>query len=234
VPEPEKRMEPLINLHNASKVYKIGKLYINALKDLNLIIESGEFISIIGPSGSGKSTLMNIIGFLDILTEGSYHFRSKDVSYLEEDELSGMRNREIGFVFQNFNLLSRTTAIKNVELPLLYAGADRKRRQYLAEKAIETVGLKQRQLHNSNELSGGEIQRVAIARAIVANPQIILADEPTGNLDSKTGKEILETFERLHSQGRTVILVTHDPAVAEKANRIISLLDGRINRDVRK
>ncbi|HEY4715838.1 MAG TPA: ABC transporter ATP-binding protein [bacterium] len=227
-------MEPLINLHNASKVYKIGKLYINALKDLNLIIESGEFISIIGPSGSGKSTLMNIIGFLDILTEGSYHFRSKDVSYLEEDELSGMRNREIGFVFQNFNLLSRTTAIKNVELPLLYAGADRKRRQYLAEKAIETVGLKQRQLHNSNELSGGEIQRVAIARAIVANPQIILADEPTGNLDSKTGKEILETFERLHSQGRTVILVTHDPAVAEKANRIISLLDGRINRDVRK
>lgn len=234
MPEPEKRMEPLINLHNASKVYKIGKLYINALKDLNLIIESGEFISIIGPSGSGKSTLMNIIGFLDILTEGSYHFRSKDVSYLEEDELSGMRNREIGFVFQNFNLLSRTTAIKNVELPLLYAGADRKRRQYLAEKAIETVGLKQRQLHNSNELSGGEIQRVAIARAIVANPQIILADEPTGNLDSKTGKEILETFERLHSQGRTVILVTHDPAVAEKANRIISLLDGRINRDVRK
>jgi putative ABC transport system ATP-binding protein len=224
----------LIEIRNVSKVYRMGEEEIHALRDVSVSIEENEYLAIMGPSGSGKSTLMNVIGCLDRPTSGSYALRGREVASLSEDELARVRNREIGFVFQTFNLLPRSAALENVELPLVYAGVsavDRKRR---ATKALEEVGLADRARHRPNELSGGQRQRVAIARALVNSPGILLADEPTGNLDSKTGEEILALFETLHTRGQTVIVVTHEEDVARRTRRILRLRDGRIEADERR
>lgn len=207
----------------------IEELY--ALKGVSITIRKNEYVAIMGPSGSGKSTLMNIIGCLDTPTSGIYELNGQNVSEMDDNELASVRNKEIGFVFQTFNLLPRSNALHNVELPLIYAGLSKHERIRLAEEALESVGLQDRMFHKPNELSGGQRQRVAIARALVNKPSIILADEPTGNLDSKTGDEIMELFDTLHSKGNTIIVVTHEDFIAEHAERIIRLRDGKIESD---
>lgn len=224
----------LIDLTNLKKIYQLGDIEVPAVRGIDMSIEKNEYLAIMGPSGSGKSTLMNIIGCLDVPTEGSYILDSKDVSKLNDDELAEIRNRKIGFVFQTFNLLPRADALHNVELPLIYSGLPRAKRKEMAEAALDKVGLGDRMHHKPNELSGGERQRVAIARALVNNPAIILADEPTGNLDSNTGEEIMEIFEQLHAGGNTIILITHEEYIANHSNRVVRLLDGLIQSDENK
>jgi putative ABC transport system ATP-binding protein len=212
----------------------MGEEEIHALRGVSLGIEPGEYVAIMGPSGSGKSTLMNLIGCLDTPTKGSYLLNGKEVAAMNDDELARIRNEEIGFVFQTFNLLPRATALHNVELPLIYAGMPSKDRQERAKQALEKVELMSRANHRPNELSGGQRQRVAIARALVNNPSILLADEPTGNLDSKTGNEIMGVFDRLHHGGNTIVLVTHEADIAAYAHRVISIRDGQVEKDVQR
>ncbi len=221
----------LIDIKNLKKIYTLGAVDVPALRGVNVEIAENEYVAIMGPSGSGKSTLMNIVGCLDTPTAGSYHFGGEDVSHMDDDELAAIRNKKIGFVFQTFNLLPRASALHNVELPLIYSGVPSSKRKELARQALEQVGLGDRVNHKPNELSGGQRQRVAIARALINNPSIILADEPTGNLDTKTGEEIMEIFKTLYEQGNTIILVTHEEYIAEHANRIIRLRDGLIESD---
>ena len=224
----------LIETHDLWKTYVMGSEEIHALSGVTLTIERGEYVAIMGPSGSGKSTLMNLIGCLDTPSKGSYLLNDKQVSQMNDDELARIRNEEIGFVFQTFNLLPRATALHNVELPLVYAGVPRATRQIRARQALEKVDLTDRMTHRPNQLSGGQRQRVAIARALVNNPSILLADEPTGNLDSKTGVEIMALFERLHQTGNTIVLVTHEADIAAHAHRILHIRDGKISDDVRR
>ena len=223
----------LIKTQNLWKIYEIGneKVQVQALRGVDLEVEKGEYLAIMGPSGSGKSTLMNLIGCLDTPTKGEYYLNSRLVSQMNDDELAFIRNKEIGFVFQTFNLLPRASALHNVELPLIYNGTESKERQNKAKRALEMVDLTDRITHKPNELSGGERQRVAIARAIVNNPSLILADEPTGNLDTATGAEIMKLVDRLHSEGNTIILVTHEADIAAHAHRAIHLRDGKIEKD---
>ncbi len=222
---------PQIDISDLFKIYKMGTTEIHALDGVDLKIDKGEYVALMGPSGSGKSTLMNMIGCLDTPTEGRYLLNGKDVSKRTDDELAEVRNKEIGFVFQSFNLLPRTTSIENVALPLIYAGVSKTERTERAQAALEKVGLGNRGDHKSNELSGGQRQRVAIARALVNNPSIVLADEPTGNLDSKSSSEIMALFDKIHSEGNTVIMVTHEEDIAQNAKRIIRLLDGKVDTD---
>jgi putative ABC transport system ATP-binding protein len=222
----------LIEARDLWKTYRMGDEEIHALRGVSTSIERGEYVAIMGPSGSGKSTLMNLIGCLDTPTRGTYLLNGKEVSTMNDDELAHIRNVEIGFVFQTFNLLPRATALHNVELPLVYAGVSAKDRQMRARAALENVELGSRMTHRPNELSGGQRQRVAIARALVNNPSILLADEPTGNLDSKTGIEIMGLFERLHQAGNTIVLVTHEADVASFAQRTIHIRDGMVEKDV--
>lgn len=221
----------LIEIRNLRKSYSLGEEEVPVIHGIDLLIEKNEYVAIMGPSGSGKSTLMNILGCLDIPTSGTYLFNKTDVSVLDEDSLSAMRNREIGFIFQNFNLLPRINALQNVELPLVYAGKGREERKERALKALDRVGLTDRINHKPSELSGGQRQRVAIARALVTNPGILLADEPTGALDTKTGEDIMRLFDELHREGNTIILITHAQEIAEYANRIIHIRDGVIFSD---
>jgi putative ABC transport system ATP-binding protein len=223
----------LIEMKNLVKEYQLGEIEVRALNGVDLQIEHNEYVAIMGPSGSGKSTLMNIIGCLDVPSEGEYILNDQKVSSLTDDQLAAIRNKEIGFVFQTFNLLPRADALHNVELPLIYNGTPRSKRHEIAKDTLGRVGLGDRMHHKPNELSGGQRQRVAIARALCNNPSLILADEPTGNLDSKTGQEILEIFDQLHAAGNTLILVTHEEVIARHSKRIIRLLDGKIVKDER-
>jgi putative ABC transport system ATP-binding protein len=225
-------MSPVvIDIENITKVYVMGEETVHALRGVSLQIRRGEYLAIMGPSGSGKSTLMNMLGCLDTPSSGRYFFNGKDVSAMNDDELAAIRNHEIGFVFQTFNLLPRSTSLRNVELPLIYAGLDPEVREEKAARALEDVGLGDRMHHKPNELSGGQRQRVAIARALVNDPSIILADEPTGNLDSRTGEEIMQLLENLYQRGNTIILVTHEPDIARHARRSVHLRDGLIESD---
>ncbi len=221
----------LIETREIWKTYQMGDEEIHALRGVSISIQRGEYIAIMGPSGSGKSTLMNLIGCLDTPTKGTYLLNDKEVSKMNDNELARIRNEEIGFVFQTFNLLPRATALHNVELPLVYAGIAKKERIDRAKKALEKVELTPRMHHRPNELSGGQRQRVAIARALVNNPSILLADEPTGNLDSKTGVEIMALFDRLHATGNTIVLVTHEADIAAHAHRVVAIRDGGIEKD---
>lgn len=227
----EKKDAIAIRLRDIKKIYKMGGQELAALNGINLDIKRGEFAALMGPSGSGKSTLMNILGCLDRPTVGSYELEGKEVAHLSDDELAMMRNKHIGFVFQNFNLLSRISSLENVALPLVYAGVGVSERRKRAQQVLEAVGLGDRAEHLPNELSGGQRQRVAIARALVNNPEIIMADEPTGNLDTKSTKEIMEIFQEMHGRGKTIILVTHEPEIAVCANRQLLVRDGVITRD---
>ncbi|MFH6769659.1 ABC transporter ATP-binding protein [Gaetbulibacter aquiaggeris] len=224
-------MSKVIKIRNIIRDFKLGQEIVNVLKGIDLDIERGEYVAIMGPSGSGKSTLMNIIGCLDTATAGTYILNGKDVSKMSDDELAEIRNKEIGFVFQTFNLLPRTTALDNVALPMVYAGFSKSERTKRAIEVLKDVGLSDRMDHKPNQLSGGQRQRVAVGRALINNPSIILADEPTGNLDSKTSLEILNLFEDIHKKGNTVIVVTHEEDVAARAKRIIRLIDGMISSD---
>jgi len=224
-------MSIIIDISNIKKVYEMGEEKLFALNGVDVVIERNEYVAIMGPSGSGKSTLMNIIGCLDTPTSGKYILNGKDVHEMDDDELAEIRNKEIGFVFQTFNLLPRNNALHNVELPLIYSGLSKADRIKQAQNALSNVGLADRMMHKPNELSGGQRQRVAVARALVNNPSIILADEPTGNLDTKTGEEIMSLFTDLNKKGNTIILVTHEEEIARHANRIIKIRDGLIESD---
>lgn len=219
----------LVKLSKINKIYGSGEVSFQALKDINLEVKKGEFLAVIGASGSGKSTLMNIIGLLDHPSSGSYNLDGQDVSKLKEDTLANLRNKKIGFVFQSFNLLSRTSSLENVALPLIYAGVSRDQRFQMAKAALDQVGLGDKLNSHPNQLSGGQQQRVAIARALINNPEIILADEPTGNLDSKSGVEVMKIFENLHKEGKTIIMITHEEDIAKHAKRRIRIKDGRIS-----
>lgn len=221
----------LLELNSISKSYPIGGEVVHALRSITLKIEKGEYVALMGPSGSGKSTLMNILGCLDSPSGGTYILNGKEVSKMSENELADIRNKEIGFIFQTFNLIPRSTALDNVALPLVYSGTKKEERIARAQKALEDVGLSDRSTHKPNELSGGQRQRVAVARALVNNPSIILADEPTGNLDSKTSQEIMNLFEEIHQKGNTVIVVTHEEDIARHAHRIIRIKDGLVDSD---
>ena len=224
-------MSTLLRIEDLYRIYQVGDEAVHALDGVSITIEDNEYVAIMGPSGSGKSTLMNIIGCLDTPSRGKYYLKENEVSKLSDDELARVRNQEIGFVFQTFNLLARTTALRNVELPLIYAGVGKSERRRQAERALERVGLENRMNHRSNELSGGQRQRVAIARALVNDPSILLADEPTGNLDSSTSDEIMELFDQLNRSGNTVIVVTHEDDIAQHAHRVVTLRDGKIISD---
>ena len=226
--------KPLIKISNIKRNFVLGEEIVYVLKGIDLEINKGEYVALMGPSGSGKSTLMNLLGCLDTPTSGSYVLNGKDVSKMKDDELAEIRNKEIGFVFQTFNLLPRTTALDNVALPMIYAGYSKSERKVRAEEVLTQVGLSDRMDHHSNQLSGGQRQRVAVARALVNKPSIILADEPTGNLDSKTSVEIMKLVNEIHANGNTVILVTHEEEIAEYAHRIIRLRDGVVESDTRK
>jgi putative ABC transport system ATP-binding protein len=221
----------LISLRDLSKVYFMGDQEVRALDGVDLEIQEGEFVAVMGPSGSGKSTLMNLVGCLDTPSGGSYVLNGQEVSTMDENQLADLRNREIGFVFQTFNLLPRTSALQNVELPLVYAGVSRPERRRRAKETLERVSLTDRAHHTPSELSGGQRQRVAVARALINNPSLLLADEPTGNLDSKTSLDIMQLFKELHEAGNTIVLVTHEPDIAASATRVIRLLDGRVKSD---
>ena len=223
----------MIELERITKVYQMGQQQVYALRGVSLTVERGEFVAIMGPSGSGKSTLMNILGCLDQPTDGRYRLGGRDVAEMNDDQLARIRNRQVGFVFQQFNLLPRTPALQQVALPLVYAGGGRAERRRRAQAALEAVGLGDRLHHRPDELSGGQQQRVAIARALVNRPSILMADEPTGNLDSRSGAEILDMLTQLHAEGMTVIMVTHDPGVARRAQRILRIHDGRLVADDR-
>jgi putative ABC transport system ATP-binding protein len=223
--------KPVLEINGIGKTYTIGNVVVEALRSVDLHIEKGEYVALMGPSGSGKSTLMNILGCLDTPTRGTYFLNGTDVSHMTDNSLAEIRNKEIGFIFQTFNLLARNTSLDNVALPLVYAGISKKERLDRAEKALQSVGLGDRIDHKPNELSGGQRQRVAIARALVNRPAIILADEPTGNLDTKTSHEIMDLLEEIHNQGNTVIIVTHEEDIAKRAKRIVRLRDGSVESD---
>jgi putative ABC transport system ATP-binding protein len=231
VPVVRPRGDVVIRIEGITKEYVMGQTIIQALRGVDLFIRRNEYLAVMGPSGSGKSTLMNMLGCLDTPSSGRYEFNGKDVASMEDDELAEIRNREIGFVFQTFNLLPRSTSLQNVELPLIYAGVSTEERQRRAVEALMAVGLADRMYHKPNELSGGQRQRVAIARAVVNQPSIILADEPTGNLDSRTGEEIMGLFGRLYENGHTIVIVTHEEQVAEHARRVVRLRDGVVESD---
>jgi putative ABC transport system ATP-binding protein len=236
-PGPRLYREPgpvVIDIEHVTKEYKMGEEIVHALRGVSLQVRRNEYLAVMGPSGSGKSTMMNMLGCLDTPTTGKYHFTAKDVSSMSDDELADIRNREIGFVFQTFNLLPRSTTLANVELPLIYAGYSPAARREKATQVLHSVGLGERMGHKPNELSGGQRQRVAIARALVNKPSIILADEPTGNLDSRTGEEIMQLLEDLYAAGNTIIVVTHEEDIARHARRIVRLRDGLIESDVRQ
>ena len=222
----------IIKTENLTKVYEAGSQVVEALKGINLSVEKGEFVSIMGPSGSGKTTLMNIIGCLDSPSSGSYHLNNKSVSVLDDDDLARIRNKEIGFVFQSFHLLAKNTAFENVMLPLKYAGMGKDEAIKRSNDVLDLVGLSSRSKHTPAELSGGQQQRVAIARALVNKPSILFADEPTGNLDSKTGQDVMSIFKELNEQGQTIILITHEDSVAQQSKRIITIMDGLIKSDI--
>ena len=223
--------EPLISIDRLARHYSVGGEVVRALDGVSFDIQAGEWVAVVGQSGSGKSTLMNLLGCLDTATSGSYRLNGADVETLSDDQLADLRNREIGFIFQTFQLLPRASALANVELPLVYRGVSRKERRAMAEQALRSVGLANRMHHRPNELSGGQRQRVAIARALVGEPSLLLADEPTGNLDSQTGEEIMRLFSELNSRGHTIILVTHEPRLAARCPRAIKLMDGRVLGD---
>ncbi|WP_394927069.1 ABC transporter ATP-binding protein [uncultured Robinsoniella sp.] len=224
-------MASLIQVKDLSKIYNPGENEVRALDHVSLEINTGEFVAIIGQSGSGKSTLMNMLGCLDVPTSGEYYLNGVDVSTMKDNELAAVRNREIGFIFQGFNLIANLTAVENVELPLIYRGVDMRERKRLAIESLKMVGLEKRMHHKPTEMSGGQQQRVAIARAIAAKPPVILADEPTGNLDSASSKEILGILKNLHKDGRSVILITHDNGIADQARRVVRIMDGKIESD---
>ena len=225
-------MEALIDVKDLYKIYNPGENEVHALDGVSLTVHEGEFVAIIGHSGSGKSTLMNMLGCLDVPTSGTYILNGRDVSSLSDNELSEVRNNEIGFIFQGFNLIPNLTAVENVELPLIYRKVDKNTRRQLAEEALEKVGLKERMKHKPSEMSGGQQQRVAIARAIAAAPPLILADEPTGNLDSKSTQDIMNILDGLNEQGNTIVLITHDDGIAANAKRVVRIMDGKIESDV--
>ncbi len=225
-------MEKLVEIKDVCKIYNPGENEVHALDHVNLTIGEGEFVAIIGQSGSGKSTLMNMLGCLDTPTSGKYFLHGQDVSHMTDDEQSDVRNREIGFIFQGFNLIPSLTALENVELPLIYRGVGKKERDRLADAALNSVGLEKRKTHRPSEMSGGQQQRVAIARAIAQAPPILLADEPTGNLDTGSTREVFSIIKRLYKEGRTVIVITHDPGIANQAKRIITISDGKIKSDI--